>query len=198
MVVSHGPQPHAAETAIARTIFAASMLDAYCRMMASCDLWTLRRSLATESTERAARTQHAQYNGVDSPKAACIMPHPASGAAMSANIIQELESLQIRSDLPKFRCGDTVRVHYRVIEGEKSRIQVFQGIVIKRHRAGGRSTFTVRKVSFGTGVERIFPLHSPRIAKIELAAHGVVRRSRLFYLRKLTGKAARVRNRKDR
>lgn len=116
---------------------------------------------------------------------------------MSA-IIQELESAVVRDDHPKFRCGDTVRVHYRVIEGDKSRIQVFQGIVIKRHRAGGRSTFTVRKVSFGTGVERIFPLHSTRIDKIELASRGIVRRSRLFYLRERTGKAARVRDRKDR
>jgi len=121
------------------------------------------------------------------------------GNAMSdTSILQDLESSQIRSDLPTFRCGDTLRVHYKVVEGEKTRIQVFQGIVIKRHRAGSRSTFTVRKVSFGTGVERIFPLHSPRIDKIEIAARGVVRRSRLFYLRKLTGKAARVRNVKDR
>lgn len=109
-------------------------------------------------------------------------------------IIQELENSTLRPDLPKFRCGDTVRVHYKVIEGEKTRIQVFQGIVIKRHRAGARSTFTVRKVSFGTGVERIFPLHTPRIDKIEIAAQGVVRRSRLFYLRSLRGKAARVRD----
>ena len=109
-------------------------------------------------------------------------------------IIQELENSSIRSDLPTFRCGDTVRVHYKVIEGEKTRIQVFQGIVIKRHRAGARSTFTVRKMSFGTGVERIFPLHTPRIDKIEVATQGVVRRSRLFYLRGLRGKAARVRD----
>ena len=103
-----------------------------------------------------------------------------------------------RDDLPKFRCGDTLRVHYRVVEGEKTRVQVFQGIVIKRHRAGVRSTFTVRKTSFGQGVERIFPLHSPRIEKIEISSQGVVRRSRLFYLRQRTGKAARVRDIKDR
>jgi large subunit ribosomal protein L19 len=116
----------------------------------------------------------------------------------TSQILSELESAHIRNDLPKFRCGDTVRVHYRVVEGDKTRIQVFQGIVIKRHRAGARSTFTVRKVSFGTGVERIFPLHSPRIDKIEVASEGVVRRSRLFYLRSRTGKAARVRDVKDR
>ena len=113
-------------------------------------------------------------------------------------IIQELESSLIREDHPNFKCGDTVRVHYRVIEGDKARIQVFQGVVIKRKRAGARSTFTVRKVSFGTGVERIFPLNSPRVDKIEVASHGVVRRSKLYYLRQRTGKAARVRDAKDR
>ena len=113
-------------------------------------------------------------------------------------IIAEFENTQIRSDLPKFRCVDTVRVHYRVVEGEKTRVQVFQGVVIKRHRAGARSTFTVRKVSFGTGLERIFPSHTPRIEKVEVSSQGVVRRSRLFYLRALTGKAARVRDVKDR
>jgi len=112
-------------------------------------------------------------------------------------IIKALEDSQVRDNLPDFRCGDTVKVHYRVVEGDKTRIQVFQGIVLKRHRAGVRSTFTVRKVSFGTGVERIFPLHSPRIDKIEIASRGVVRRSRLFYLRERTGKRARVRNAKD-
>ncbi len=116
----------------------------------------------------------------------------------TAGIIQQLEAEQLQNKHPKFRCGDTVRVHYRVVEGEKTRIQVFQGIVIKQKRAGVRSTFTVRKVSFGTGVERIFPLHSPRVDKVELASRGVVRRSRLYYLRALRGKAARVRDAKDR
>jgi len=117
---------------------------------------------------------------------------------MKNPIISELEAPSIRDDHPAFRCGDTVRVHYRVVEGEKTRIQVFQGVVIKRHRAGARSTFTVRKVSFGHGVERIFPLSSPRIDKIELASRGVVRRSRLLYLRSRTGKAARIRDARDR
>lgn len=119
-------------------------------------------------------------------------------ATSRSSIISELESSQLRTDHPKFRCGDTVNVHYRVIEGDKQRVQVFKGIVIKRHRAGSRSTFTVRKVSFGVGVERIFPLHTPRIDKIELVSQGVVRRSRLLYLRKRRGKAARVRDVKDR
>src|SRR6266404_8165751 len=111
--------------------------------------------------------------------------------------IQALEAAQLRTGLPDFRVGDTVRVHYKIVEGDKDRIQAFQGVVLKRHRAGVRSTFTVRKVSFNVGVERIFLLHSPRVDKIEIVSRGVVRRSRLFYLRSLTGKAARVRDAKD-
>lgn len=111
--------------------------------------------------------------------------------------IQALEAAQLRTDIPEFRAGDTVRVHYKIVEGDKERIQVFQGLVIKQHRAGARSTFTVRKVSFNVGVERIFPLYSPRIDKVEIMGKGVVRRSRLFYLRELQGKAARLRDQKD-
>jgi large subunit ribosomal protein L19 len=112
-------------------------------------------------------------------------------------LIQEIEAAQIRKDIPEFRTGDSVRVHYKIVEGDKERVQVFQGLVIKQHRAGSRSTFTVRKVSFNVGVERIFPLYSPRIDKIEIVGQGVVRRSRLFYLRSLQGKAARLRDQKD-
>ena len=111
--------------------------------------------------------------------------------------IHDLESSYLRKDLPSFRAGDTVRVHYKIVEGDKERVQIFQGLVIKQHRAGARSTFTVRKVSFNVGVERIFPLYSPRIEKIEVVGQGVVRRSRLFYLRELEGKAARLRDQKD-
>ncbi|MEO7110194.1 MAG: 50S ribosomal protein L19 [Polyangiaceae bacterium] len=111
--------------------------------------------------------------------------------------IAEIEAAQLRTGLPDFRVGDTVRVHYRIVEGEKDRVQVFQGVVLKRHRAGARSTFTVRKVSFNIGVERVFLSHSPRIEKVEIVAKGVVRRARLFYLRDLSGKAARVRDQKD-
>lgn len=112
-------------------------------------------------------------------------------------VLAKIEAAQLRSDLPEFRVGDTVRVHYRIVEGEKERIQVFQGVVLKRHRAGARSSFTVRKVSFSVGVERVFLQHSPRIDKVEVVSKGVVRRSRLFYLRSLAGKAARVRDAKD-
>jgi len=113
------------------------------------------------------------------------------------NLIAELENSLLRNDLPDFRVGDTLRVHYKIVEGDKDRVQVFQGVVTKRHRAGARSTFTVRKVSFSVGVERIFLLHSPRIDKIEIVARGIVRRARLFYLRDLQGKAACVRDAKD-
>ena len=116
---------------------------------------------------------------------------------MFSPVLAKIEQAQIRSDVPAFRVGDTIRVHYKIVEGEKERVQVFQGIVLKRHRAGVRSTFTVRKISFGIGVERIFLSHSPRIDKVEVVSKGVVRRARLGYLRELQGKAARVRDAKD-
>ena len=116
---------------------------------------------------------------------------------MNTQQIQDIETPLLRTDVSAFRVGDTVRVHYKIVEGDKDRIQVFQGVVIKRRRAGARSTFTVRKVSFNVGVERIFLDHSPRIDKVEVVSQGVVRRARLFYLRDLKGKAARVRDQKD-
>jgi large subunit ribosomal protein L19 len=112
--------------------------------------------------------------------------------------IAALESQMLRKDLPDFRVGDTVAVNYKIVEGDKLRVQVFRGIVIQKHRAGARSTFTVRKVSFNIGVERVFALHSPRLESIEVLSRGVVRKARLFYLRDLKGKAARVQDEKDR
>jgi large subunit ribosomal protein L19 len=112
------------------------------------------------------------------------------------NVIETLERSQLRSDLPQFKAGDTVRVHFQVIEGQRRRIQVFEGIVIKRQGAGARETFTVRKQSFGVGVERTFPLHSPKIERIEVAAVGDVNRAKLYYLRGKVGKKARVRERR--
>jgi large subunit ribosomal protein L19 len=109
-----------------------------------------------------------------------------------STIIQDIERRQLR-EVPRFKAGDTVRVHFRVIEGTRSRIQVFEGIVIKRQGAGARETFTVRKNSFGVGVERTFPLHSPKIDKIEVGAIGDVNRAKLYYLRGKVGKKARVR-----
>lgn len=107
-------------------------------------------------------------------------------------IIQKLEDRELRKDLPDFRVGDTVRLQVKVVEGEKERIQSFEGVVIKMNRGGNRAAFTVRKVSYGIGVERIFPLHSPTIASIEVTGKGNVRRARLYYLRELKGKAARI------
>jgi large subunit ribosomal protein L19 len=107
-------------------------------------------------------------------------------------VIEKIESEQLRADAPELRSGDSVRVHVKVIEGEKERIQVFEGMVIRRTRGKNRATFTVRKVSYGVGVERTFPLHSPRLDKIEVLSHGQVRRARLYYLRNLSGKAARI------
>jgi len=109
-----------------------------------------------------------------------------------SNVIQDLERAQLRN-VPRFKAGDTVRVHFQVIEGQRRRIQVFEGIVIKRQGAGVRETFTVRKQSFGVGVERTFPLHSPKIEKIEVMQIGDVNRAKLYYLREKVGKKARVR-----
>jgi large subunit ribosomal protein L19 len=110
-----------------------------------------------------------------------------------SKVIQTLEQRQLRKDLPQFKAGDSVKVHFRVIEGSRSRIQVFEGIVIKRQGPGSRETFTVRKQSFGVGVERTFPLHSPKIERIEVVQIGDVSRAKLYYLRKKVGKKARVR-----
>jgi len=108
--------------------------------------------------------------------------------------IYEIEQEQLRPNpLPRFKAGDTVRVHYKIREGEKERVQVFEGVVIKRHGGGLRSTFTVRKMSYGMGVERVFPVHSPRIDKLEVKSRGRVRQARVYYLRKRRGKAARIR-----
>jgi large subunit ribosomal protein L19 len=112
-----------------------------------------------------------------------------------SNVIQDLERAQLRK-VPRFKAGDTVRVHFQVIEGTRRRVQVFEGIVLKRQGAGARETFTVRKQSFGVGVERTFPLHSPKIERIEVAAIGDVNRAKLYYLRGRVGKKARVRERR--
>jgi large subunit ribosomal protein L19 len=114
------------------------------------------------------------------------------------NAIDVIEERQLRDGIPDFKAGDTVRVHFQVIEGQRRRIQVFEGIVIKRQGAGVRETFTVRKNSFGVGVERTFPLHSPKIDRIEVASIGDVNRAKLYYLRSKVGKKARVREKQQR
>jgi large subunit ribosomal protein L19 len=110
-----------------------------------------------------------------------------------SKVIEQLERRQLRTELPQFKAGDTVRVHFQVIEGQRRRIQVFEGIVIKRQGAGARETFTVRKQSFGVGVERTFPVHSPKVERIEVMQIGDVSRAKLYYLREKVGKKARVR-----
>jgi len=113
------------------------------------------------------------------------------------NVLDDLDAGSLRDDIPAFRPGDTVKVHVRVVEGNRSRVQVFAGVVLRRQGGGLRETFTVRKVSFGVGVERTFPLHSPVIEKVELASRGQVRRAKLYYLRDLRGKAAKIKERRD-
>ena len=113
-----------------------------------------------------------------------------------SNVIDTIEASQIRGDIPEFRAGDTVRVHIRVVEGEKERTQIFEGVVIRKANGGNRATFTARKVSYGIGVERTFPLHSPRVEKIQVVSRGRVRRAKLYYLRGLSGKASRVAERR--
>ncbi|MBR4435189.1 MAG: 50S ribosomal protein L19 [Clostridia bacterium] len=112
-----------------------------------------------------------------------------------SDIIRELEKEQIRTDLPKLEIGDTVRVYVKVVEGNRERLQNFEGIVIKMQGGGIRKSFTVRRISYGVGVERTFPYNSPRIGKIEVVRHGVVRRAKLYYLRERTGKAAKIKER---
>lgn len=111
--------------------------------------------------------------------------------------LDAVDAASLRDDIPAFRAGDTLRVHVRVVEGNRSRIQVFQGVVLRRQGSGVRETFTVRKISFGVGVERTFPVHSPVIDKIEVVSRGDVNRAKLYYLRSLRGKAARIRERRE-
>jgi len=113
------------------------------------------------------------------------------------NTLDALDADSLRADIPDFRPGDTVKVHVRVVEGNRSRIQVFQGVVIRRQGGGIRETFTVRKVSFGVGVERTFPVHTPVVEKIEVVTRGDVRRAKLYYLRELRGKAAKIKEKRE-
>ena len=113
------------------------------------------------------------------------------------HILDSVDAASLRTDVPEFRPGDTVKVHVRVVEGNRSRIQVFQGAVIRRQGGGIRETFTVRKVSFGVGVERTFPVHTPVVERIEVVTRGDVRRAKLYYLRELRGKAAKIKEKRD-
>ncbi len=115
-----------------------------------------------------------------------------------SNKLAAVDAASLRTDIPAFRAGDTLKVHVRVIEGNRSRVQVFQGVVIRRHGSGVGETFTVRKVSFNVGVERTFPVHTPVVEKIEVITRGAVRRAKLYYLRDLRGKAAKIKEKRDR
>ena len=112
------------------------------------------------------------------------------------NVLDAVDAVSLKTDIPSFRSGDELKVHVRVIEGNKSRIQVFQGVVIRRQGSGVRETFTIRKISYGVGVERTFPVHTPVIERIEIVRHGSARRAKLYYLRNLTGKATKIKERR--
>ena len=112
------------------------------------------------------------------------------------NLVDQIEAQEMKKEVPKVAIGDTVKVHMRIVEGEKERIQIIEGVVIRLHGGGARKTLTVRKISFGVGVERIFPIHSPRVEKIEIVKHAKIRRSKLYYLRGLKGKAARLKEKR--
>src|SRR5215218_150396 len=132
-------------------------------------------------------------------EAACAHPRGwpgPEGSRVTMNTLQTLDAESLRSDIPDFRAGDTLKVHVRVIEGNRSRVQIFQGVTIRRQGGGLQETFTVRKISFGVGVERTFPLHSPSIGKLEVVSRGHVRRAKLYYLRERRGKKARIRERR--
>jgi large subunit ribosomal protein L19 len=114
------------------------------------------------------------------------------------NTLDALDAQSLRTDVPDFRAGDTLKVHARVVEGNRSRVQIFQGVVIRRQGAGLRETFTIRKISFGVGVERTYPVHSPAIDRVEVMTRGDVRRAKLYYLRELRGKAAKIKEKRER
>jgi large subunit ribosomal protein L19 len=124
-------------------------------------------------------------------------PWRRRGSDQAMHTLDTVDAASMRDDIPAFRAGDTLKVHVKVIEGSRSRVQVFQGVVIRRQGSGVRESFTVRKVSFGVGVERTFPLHAPVIDRIELVTRGDVRRAKLYYLRNLRGKAAKIREKRD-
>jgi len=149
-----------------------------------------RQTATRRETEPPYETRRALYARV--PRLVQYRPHFCP-KEVPVGIIENIEREQLRVGIPEFKAGDTVKVHFKVIEGSRQRLQVYQGTVIKRQGAGVRETFTVRKQSFGVGVERTFPLHSPKIEKIEVVTVGDVRRAKLYYLRQKVGKQARVR-----
>jgi large subunit ribosomal protein L19 len=126
-----------------------------------------------------------------------MLPRPRTKDSTTMQTLDSIDAASLRTDIPVFRPGDTVKVHVRVVEGNRTRVQVFQGVVIRRHGGGVRETFTVRKVSFGVGVERTFPVHSPVVDHLEVVMRGDVRRAKLYYLRDLRGKKAKIKEKRD-
>jgi large subunit ribosomal protein L19 len=161
-------------------------------------MWHSRELLQAVGVRRRWLPTGAQPPGTDGRRTLLsdrIEPLELRTAEM--NTLDALDADSLRADIPDFRPGDTVKVHVRVVEGNRSRIQVFQGVIIRRQGGGIRETFTVRKVSFGVGVERTFPVHTPVVEKIEVVTRGDVRRAKLYYLRELRGKAAKIKEKRD-
>ncbi|SFE74070.1 large subunit ribosomal protein L19 [Blastococcus tunisiensis] len=161
-------------------------------------VWHSRELLQVVGARRRWLPTGAQPPGTDgrrTPLSDRIEPLELRTAEM--NTLDALDADSLRADIPDFRPGDTVKVHVRVVEGNRSRIQVFQGVIIRRQGGGIRETFTVRKVSFGVGVERTFPVHTPVVEKIEVVTRGDVRRAKLYYLRELRGKAAKIKEKRE-
>src|SRR5690349_16112166 len=167
-------------------------------------MWHSRGLLQTVGLRRRALRPGVAATDSDGRSSRCL--HRTSSTALdlsqntrtaAMNTLDALDADSLRDDIPDFRPGDSVKVHVRVVEGNRSRIQVFQGVVIRRQGGGIRETFTVRKVSFGVGVERTFPVHTPVVEKIEVVTRGDVRRAKLYYLRELRGKAAKIKEKRD-
>jgi large subunit ribosomal protein L19 len=162
-------------------------------------MWHSRELLRTHRCVDAELLGGVQLPGSDSRELllSVLHRHDRQDRTAAMNTLDVLDADSLRDDIPGFRPGDTVKVHVRVIEGNRSRIQVFQGVVIRRQGGGIRETFTVRKVSFGVGVERTFPVHTPVVEKIEVLTRGDVRRAKLYYLRELRGKAAKIKEKRE-
>ncbi|GAB3202908.1 hypothetical protein GCM10027261_42830 [Geodermatophilus arenarius] len=162
-------------------------------------MWHSRESLQTGGAAdgHSSRSRSHLVRSVGHPDARADDEPTLRPRNAAMNTLDVLDADSLRDDIPEFRPGDTVKVHVRVVEGNRSRIQVFQGVVIRRQGGGIRETFTVRKVSFGVGVERTFPVHTPVVEKIEVLTRGDVRRAKLYYLRELRGKAAKIKERRE-
>ena len=170
-----------------------------------CGILEVCRRLAVPSRAREFASRAERPVSTDDPLTTTVAvdsaswraPPTSKRKATTMQILDTLDAASLRTDIPDFRPGDTLKVHVRVVEGNRERVQIFQGVVIRRQGGGVRETFTIRKVSFGVGVERTFPVHTPIVAKLELVSRGAVRRAKLYYLRELRGKAAKIKEKRD-